>query len=290
MTPTRVIPIQTGTVSIKTAQATARPGRSALGRKLDMVQDPKWETVPIHAFLIEHDEGRFIVDTGDSARNSIQGYLPWWNPFFRYEVRVNVAPDEELGVHLDKMGIDPAKDVKTVIMSHLHHDHAGGLHHFPHNRILAVREGLEYARSYKGKFMGCLPQRWPPWFKPEVIELRGPPIGPFPTSYPITRDGRIALVPTPGHIVGHASVIVRAEDVTYFIAADASYLEDNIRHERTDGITMDPAVSQRTLHAVKTFATSQPTIVLPSHDPDTASRVANRQLFTGQLQPTSAAS
>jgi hypothetical protein len=36
----------------------------------------------IFAWMIEHPEGRFIVDTGDSAENSSPGYLPLWNPFF----------------------------------------------------------------------------------------------------------------------------------------------------------------------------------------------------------------
>jgi N-acyl homoserine lactone hydrolase len=36
----------------------------------------------IFAWMIEHPEGRFIVDTGDSAENSSSGYLPLGNPFF----------------------------------------------------------------------------------------------------------------------------------------------------------------------------------------------------------------
>jgi hypothetical protein len=35
--------------------------------------------------------------------------------------------------------------------------------------------------------------------KPELVDLDGPPVGPFPSSHPITKDGRVLLVPTPGH-------------------------------------------------------------------------------------------
>jgi hypothetical protein len=38
---------------------------------------------PILCWLIEHPEGHFIVDTGDTARNSVPGYLPRWNRFSR---------------------------------------------------------------------------------------------------------------------------------------------------------------------------------------------------------------
>ena len=279
MTDVKVVPIQTGRVTIKTRQSDGRPGRSAVGRKIDIVRDRAWRELPILAFLIEHPEGRFLIDTGDSAINSRPGYLPWWNPFFQFEVSVKVAPHEEIGPQLDAMGIDPAKDIAAVVMSHLHHDHAGGLHHFPFTRILAPSENWNYSRTWKGRMMGCLPQRWPPWFKPELLDLDGPAISPFPRSHAITNDGRIALVPTPGHTPGHVSVVVRGDDMTYFIAADASYVESNIKAGVVDGITMTPDKALQTLEAIDVFASATPTIVMPSHDRETIARLERRQVY-----------
>jgi N-acyl homoserine lactone hydrolase len=102
--------------------------------------------VPIFCFLIEHPEGRFLVDTGDTARNSVPGYLPRWNPFFMWEVIIKVAPLEEIGPRLQAMNLDPARDIKAVILTHFHHDHTGGLDHFPHTRIIAGRESYEASR------------------------------------------------------------------------------------------------------------------------------------------------
>src|ERR1700722_423071 len=96
----KVTAIQTGTVQIKAAQATGKPGRSALGRKIDIFKDPKWlPPLPILAFLIEHPEGLFLIDT---AQNSTPGYLPRWHPFFRYEVSVNVKTRPSSGPTLTK--------------------------------------------------------------------------------------------------------------------------------------------------------------------------------------------
>jgi glyoxylase-like metal-dependent hydrolase (beta-lactamase superfamily II) len=67
--------------------------------------------------------------------------------------------------------------------------------------------------------------------------------------------------------------------MTYLIAADATYKEDNIKNELVDGITGDPDLSLRTLQALKSFASAQPTIVLPSHDPDGPTRLMNRRTF-----------
>lgn len=275
-----VTPIETGKARMKTAQRTGRDGRGAFGRKIDIFRDKNWvDPLPIYAFLIDHPEGKFMVDTGDTWRNSVPGYLPWWNPFFTKEVEIKVAPQEEIGPRLAAMNIDPASDIAAVILTHFHHDHTGGLDHFPHNRIIAPRESYEVSRGFKGKMMGCLPQRWPIWFRPELVDMDGPAVGPFPASHPITKDGRIFMVPTPGHSVGHVSVVVRGEDITYFLAGDATYTEANLRAEKADGVTGNSAQSEATLRAIKQFASEEPTIILPAHDPDGLARLWNREVF-----------
>jgi glyoxylase-like metal-dependent hydrolase (beta-lactamase superfamily II) len=265
---------------MKAAQRWGREGRSGVGRKLDIVRDTMWiDRLPILAWLIEHPEGRYLVDTGDTAENSTRGYYPWWNPFFGQMVQIKVAPVEEVGFRLQAMGLDAGQDIEAVILTHYHHDHTGGLHHFPHNRILGPREGWKLARSFQGKMMGCLPQRWPIWLKPELIDLDGPPIGPFPSSHPITKDGRIFLVPTPGHVAGHMSVVARGEGVTYFFSGDASYTQQDMVEDRVDGVTNDPALSLATIRAIKAFAAQEPTILLPAHDLDGLRRHAAGEVY-----------
>jgi len=275
-----VTPIETGKARMKTAQMTGRDGRGAVGRKIDIFRDKNWvNSLPIFAYLIEHPEGRFLVDTGDTWRNSVPGYLPWWNPFFTTQVEIKVAPLEEIGPRLQAMNLDPARDIQAVLLTHFHHDHTGGLDHFPHTRIIAPRESYLASRGLQGMLMGCLPQRWPTWLRPELVDMDGPALGPFGKSHPVTADGRICFVPSPGHSKGHAAVIVRADDITYVLAGDATYHEANLREEKADGVTYNPDLSVRTLRQLKEFAMLQPTLILPAHDPDVPARLAERRVF-----------
>lgn len=78
----KVTPIQTGTVSIRPHHHCGDEGKGPIRRKIDMLLDKEWvEDLPIFTYLIEHPEGNFLVDSGDTAENSAKDYLPSWHPF-----------------------------------------------------------------------------------------------------------------------------------------------------------------------------------------------------------------
>jgi glyoxylase-like metal-dependent hydrolase (beta-lactamase superfamily II) len=53
--------------------------------------------------------------------------------------------------------------------------------------------------------------------------------------------------------------------------------EENLRAERTDGVTNDPQTALATLRAIKELATAERTIILPAHDPGVPARLAALQ-------------
>jgi glyoxylase-like metal-dependent hydrolase (beta-lactamase superfamily II) len=158
-------------------------------------------------------------------------------------------------------------------MTHLHHDHTGGLRHFPHSRILAAAECLRVARR-RGVLAGAVPTTWPIWFDPAPLEFSGPPVGPFARSAPLTKDGSILAVETPGHMTGHVSIVARSEGLTYVLAGDLTYRQYLLMDDVVDGMTENPAVSLASQRAIKQFAQSEPTVLLPAHDPEAARRLA----------------
>jgi glyoxylase-like metal-dependent hydrolase (beta-lactamase superfamily II) len=61
-------------------------------------------------------------------------------------VRFWVDPDAEIGPRLRALGL-PLGEVRWVILTHLHTDHAGGLAHFPDAEILVSRTEYDTASA-----------------------------------------------------------------------------------------------------------------------------------------------
>jgi glyoxylase-like metal-dependent hydrolase (beta-lactamase superfamily II) len=138
---------------------------------------------------------------------------------------MHVTPEQEVGPQIRALGLDPG-DVRTVVMTHMHTDHAGGIEHFPNSEFLLSARELAAYRSRKAKIDGYLPHRAPEWFAPSALEFDDGPYGGFEASQVLTEPGDVRVISTPGHTPGHVSVLVREGDGEYvFIAGDASYNE-----------------------------------------------------------------
>lgn len=179
------------------------------------------ETLPVNAFLIEHPDGAVLFDTGQTARAAAPGWFPRWHPFFRLS-RFELTADDELPARLRAVGVEPAT-VGTVVLSHLHTDHVGCIDAFTHARVIVHRLEWEHATGVGGRLRGYLPQRWPDGLEPTLVDLGGEPVGPFQGSYDVAGDGRLLLVPTPGHTAGHAALLVRGDRRSWLLAGDLAH-------------------------------------------------------------------
>jgi N-acyl homoserine lactone hydrolase len=266
----KVRAIQTGWVRVKSAQV----ARGPYGL-LSIFTDRNWtDWLPSYTWLIEHAEGLIVVDTGQGAH--LLEHRSSLHPYVRWEVEFRIEPEEEIGPQLAALGIRP-RDVKTVVLTHLHMDHDGGLKHFPNSEILVAADELKLAKGLLGMMRGYLPNRWPPWFDPAPLHLTPDVVGSFVASRPITTTGDVLAVATPGHTSHHVSVLAYEDDAVLLLAGDASYNQELMLSGQVDGVSPNARMSRATLEAIQEFASRQPTIYLPTHDPDAAMRLANRQ-------------
>ncbi len=265
--------IQTGTVRVKPLFIKGSIGAGGMFPFLVKLHgEHEFIDIPIYAWAIEHAEGVIIVDTGDSS-TSVSDFVT--------ATRYVIAPEEEIGPQLAARGIKQS-DITKVVLTHIHGDHVRGLKHFQ-NTAIYIRDA-EYtdARSLLNRAITPLPA----WLSPTHFALTPEPLGPFAQSYPLTKDGTVIAVPTPGHTPNHISVVVRDGDLSYFLSGDVTYDEAALLDQAMQGPTRAPKQQVETLRKTLEFVQSTPTIYLPSHDPQSAARLAGKQI----TRPSSQAS
>ena len=176
------------------------------------------DTLPVHAFAVEHPDGVCLFDTGQTARAAASRLPPLVAPVPPASALRARAGDEVAAQ------IDPAS-VRWVVLSHLHTDHIGGLRAFRHAEVLVSQTEWERAAGARGRIRGYLPQHWPKEIEPVLVTFTDPPVGPFPASHDVVGDSSLLMVPLPGHTPGHAGLLV---DRTILLAGDAPTTPPNI--------------------------------------------------------------
>jgi N-acyl homoserine lactone hydrolase len=252
--------ITTGSVTIKHSQLEPRHPIFPV-QILRLLRDPNWTApLPINAFLIEHPEGPILVDTGDVG-GTFAGLTKRFAKKF-------VQPNEEIGAQLKARGI-AMKDL-TVVLTHLHGDHAGGLGQLEGARILVAKREFENAFSLMGR-ISSIPETLPANFKPELFEFTSSPIQNFAQSYPLAEN--VWIIPTPGHTNNHVSVLIKRDGHWVVIAGDAAYSQAQMLRKNMDGMNMNPRATVQSVREIKRFCANNKTIFLPCHDPESARRL-----------------
>jgi N-acyl homoserine lactone hydrolase len=249
-----------GTVRVKHAFLFAASGPT---RQLRIFLPGEFsEPLPIHAWVVEHEGRRLLVDTGEvaTARDV---------PFARFDV----APGQELPGALAAIGLG-VDDIDEVVLTHMHGDHMDGAVHL-RRPVLVSEAELRHAHSPMSRFFQrVLRQPIPSGVEFRPMALDGGPFGAFEASRPLSPDGRIVAVATPGHTPGHISIVCIDDDGRHILlAGDVADTLEQLLARRHDAIGPKPAVHVATLERILAHAREHETVFLPSHDPDSLARL-----------------
>lgn len=179
---------------------------------------PRWHIAGT-VLLVTTNKGPVLVDTGLGLHDhqSPSGLVK----FFIKDFGIHNAPEETAVRQVARLGYQP-KDIKNIILTHLHFDHAGGLPDFPWAQVHIHRREVEACQhprtwierfAYDGKDVAHQP-KWvlyektdEKWFDFDAIRL------PF--------DPEMFLIPLFGHTSGHCGVAIRDGAGWHFDCADA---------------------------------------------------------------------
>lgn len=164
------------------------------------------DRIIVRAFLIEHPQGLFLMDTGFSPddRAALETFAP-----------VQIRPIRSV---LAEAGIGP-REVRQIANCHFHSDHSGGNHEFPGVPIFVQRAELQHLRA-----------------TPDYSHA--PSVADFPGAILEEIDGDaeplpgIRIIPTPGHSPGHQSLVVETKEGRVILAGQALNFTSDYARQR----------------------------------------------------------
>lgn len=265
----RVHAIQTGTVAVKEEHFQYSGGGWLRVPKI-LLQPTFVAPMPIWTWVIETPTGNYLIDTGEIIDFYNPKHIPDRvdNVINRTILRIQIAKEQELATQLKAIGLSADK-IDVVILTHMHLDHVDGIKQFPKAQFLVSK--VDWEKPY-----GAPLSVFPRWFKPQLIEYQKLDNG-FGGSFPLTKG--LEVIPTPGHTLGHQSVLLQIYPYELLFAGDITFNETQLKGGRVGGINMQIGESRATLAKVQHYSRQSHLIYLPSHDAEAGLRLS-------QLIPT----
>jgi len=220
---------------------------------------------PVYSVLIEHAEGRFLIDSGFDY-DHVMKVLPFEKPEQTAHQTVPGA--------LKLLGLEP-KDVGVVVNSHFHFDHVGGNKFFPRaKKVCHKDEIVQAANPQPFEHLGYSDLT----FSAEAAEARGATdqllagtTAANSTFETVEGDVELAkgvhLIFTPGHAVGHYSLMVEfANRRPILFTIDAAYTQKNYETLCQASFHIDPVKGVESMKHLKELAAKHDAEVMFSHD------------------------
>ena len=210
---------------------------------------------PVPVFLIEHPKGRVVFDTGlhPDVQHDPEGRLGMLAKVFPAEFHAG----EDVAARLAARGVD-ADRVDTVILSHLHFDHAGGLATLPNARVVVQRReweaGQDAERAQALSFAAKDYQHGH-----DLLLVDG--------EHDVFGDGRVVCLPTHGHTPGHQSLRVRLDSGDVILTGDACYLRRTLEQLHLPSVVDDAEAMRAALLKLRTLRDAGARLIF-GHDPE----------------------
>jgi N-acyl homoserine lactone hydrolase len=208
---------------------------------------------PVPGYAVVHERGTVVFDTGLHqplmASNDELGDLAG-------VFTVELTPADLIEQRLAEHGIDPAS-VTHVVNSHLHFDHCGRNGPFAHASTVVQRSEWEVANDPPPLSYVGVP----------LDEVGAGHLNLIDGTHDVFADGSVVCVPTPGHTVGHQSLLVTSPTESVLLVGDACYFRSMLTGKVTPTFAVDAETQLRSYGVLDDYERRGTRLVF-SHDVD----------------------
>ena len=237
--------------------------------------------LPINVYVIEHERGLVLFDTGQDRRSVTDArYFPrgLFGQLFSRLATFAIRPEETLTAGLRRLGYDIA-DVRVAVLSHLHQDHIGGLPELSIAEIVvSAVEWQQLGRplpELNGLMVNHIDLPGLRWNRIEPERTDDLDLVPFERAHDIFGDGSVVLLPTPGHTPGSLSLLLRQQGLPPMLfVGDLTYDADLLLGGRVPGIGSHRGLRRSTAMVEQLRERHPDLVVLAAHDPGAAAALA----------------
>jgi glyoxylase-like metal-dependent hydrolase (beta-lactamase superfamily II) len=264
-------PLLTGTSAGPPPYLHREPGRRGRLRALGIgVPKGDYVDIPIVAFLVEHPSaGPILIDTGLHPSVAVDPKQNLGRLGAKVFGGLRMEPSDAVPAQLRTRGIEPA-DVRLVVMTHLHIDHASAISEFPGATFVVSDAEWDAATDDSKPWLhGYRRRQFDHAFDYRLLDFGAPEVDSYATfgrSLDLLGDGSIRVVFTPGHTHGHMSVILRLSDREALVAGDAIYTMKTLRDGALPARAEDEHLFGRSLKEIQLYSQTTDALVIPGHD------------------------
>jgi N-acyl homoserine lactone hydrolase len=172
-------------------------GRLRMRKSIYLPDADRSETIelPVSSILLRAARGNMLFDTGCHP-SVVRDAAARWGGLAKFIVPI-MGPDDNVIAGLAALGLEPG-DIDVVVCSHLHPDHCGCNEFFTRATVMVHARELEAARAANAADRGYVAADWDHPIRTE----------PLTGERDLYDDGRIVLIPLPGHTPGSLAALV----------------------------------------------------------------------------------
>ncbi|MFH1975475.1 MAG: N-acyl homoserine lactonase family protein [Pseudomonadota bacterium] len=219
--------------------------------------------VPVPFFLIKHGQDWVAFDTGMNVKVVDDAVGHWGEGIVKAYTPV-MTREEEFKAQIKKaFGLTP-KDLKAVIVSHGHLDHAGSIGNFKGTNVPLYFQKIEMDEVRKIVDAKKAGTAYPLGDYEFLSELN---IKEIDGVYDVFGDKTVVAFPVPGHTPGQQALYIKpSKGKPFIITSDAMYTLENMEKNIPPGLAWDIPLTQLNVSYFRLFALVANTIIVPMHD------------------------